>query len=347
MNKTDWRRPVPRTGFTLLELLVVLGIILLLISILIPTVSKVKTHAQTAAVKAEISNIAGAIERFNQQEHQFPGPLPDDWLYTAGRSAGTKPPITLAAGATGTLDASHITQEENLLLGLLGGLEPGPVANQYVFDPSLIGHGGIKIGVSGQRMQPFMSDDPKIRSPYTGKAYTDETNISADDSSIPEFVDTYPNPMPILYLRAHIGATGVIRNNVPETAGNPRMQYDLSDIYPYTSKAIGVGKTISPKEYYKGGAQSSPPAGTLPHGLQTVNDDYGADTMQKGNGKYTYPFDAVPYLLNPSVPVPPTAKSANVGGTARAKDTYILISAGPDRVYGTRDDVCSFGSVTE
>jgi hypothetical protein len=32
---------------------------------------------------------------------------------------------------------------------------------------------------------------------------------------------------------------------------------------------------------------------------------------------------------------------------AREKDKYILISAGPDRVYGTDDDITNFGSVAQ
>ncbi len=40
-----------------------------------------------------------------------------------------------------------------------------------------------------------------------------------------------------------------------------------------------------------------------------------------------------------------TPAQTNLTSTARSKDTYILISAGPDRVYGTADDICSFGTV--
>ncbi len=33
-------------------------------------------------------------------------------------------------------------------------------------------------------------------------------------------------------------------------------------------------------------------------------------------------------------------------GVPRQKDGYILISAGPDRVYGTTDDLTNFGPVS-
>jgi hypothetical protein len=40
----------------------------------------------------------------------------------------------------------------------------------------------------------------------------------------------------------------------------------------------------------------------------------------------------------------PSSSAANP--QARKKDEYILISAGPDRVYGTPDDITNFGQVT-
>jgi hypothetical protein len=50
------------------------------------------------------------------------------------------------------------------------------------------------------------------------------------------------------------------------------------------------------------------------------------------------PADAYPYLLNPQLSTPAVP-------IPRAKDGYILISAGPDRIYGTPDDITSFGKV--
>jgi prepilin-type N-terminal cleavage/methylation domain-containing protein len=324
-----------QTGFTLLELLVVLGIILILISILIPTVSKVRRSAQTAGVKAEIQNISGAIERFYQDQHQYPGPLPNSQIYTVTRG-GTAPVITAVSGPA--LTASNITQSENLVLGLLGGLTVNSTGQQ-VYDPSMVGQGMVSKATGGiKKFAPYMSRDPKILS--TGQ-YSDGAG-AADDTVIPEFLDSYPNQLPILYLRANTGASGVVSIAGKNVDGNNQMtQYDLCDILAYTkgkSGSIGEGKTVNPKDY-----TTAPPAGVLPHGLQTVDSKA---TLQKGTTGYTYPYDAFPYLVSPSV-APSDPNNPNATGTPRSKDTYILISAGPDRVYGTADDVCSFGSVTE
>jgi hypothetical protein len=44
--------------------------------------------------------------------------------------------------------------------------------------------------------------------------------------------------------------------------------------------------------------------------------------------------------------IPPTG-DLQTTGTPRAKDGYILISAGADGMYGTLDDITSFGDVQQ
>jgi len=67
------------------------------------------------------------------------------------------------------------------------------------------------------------------------------------------------------------------------------------------------------------------------HGLTKVDP---TRVLDKSGANYEYPYDAFPYFQNPSTP-----------NTPRQKDSYILISAGADRVYGTSDDICNFGDV--
>ena len=47
-----------------------------------------------------------------------------------------------------------------------------------------------------------------------------------------------------------------------------------------------------------------------------------------------YPYDLHAYLRSPQN-----------DNQARQKDGFILISAGSDRVYGTSDDITSFGAI--
>jgi hypothetical protein len=53
---------------------------------------------------------------------------------------------------------------------------------------------------------------------------------------------------------------------------------------------------------------------------------------------------AIAYFRDPSLNTPANNVS-NETGTPRSKDSFILISAGPDRLFGTADDLTTFGSV--
>src|SRR5438874_12949113 len=89
---------VKRRAFTLVELLVVIGIIALLIGILIPVVSKVRASAYVADSKNWISQLSGAIERYHSDFHSYPGPIPYNQI--ANTSVA---PFMVIAGTNKTL----------------------------------------------------------------------------------------------------------------------------------------------------------------------------------------------------------------------------------------------------
>jgi hypothetical protein len=248
------------------------------------------------------------------------------------------------------LGQGSITSSENLVLGLLGGLRVDtttPNQPKLIYDPRDIGSGPRSLSRSGtpKQHEAFIEATNLSWQDVGGKKtgqFFDHAG-SANDSVIPEFVDLFADPLPILYLRARVGqplvaptAPGYAADNNgiitydKSDANNRAGQYDLYDLLPYTNSQIGEGKSVKRQEYFVNGA----PNGTSwpSHGLRTVTIKATLDKNDKTN--YAYPYDAFPYFSNP--------QSVNA---PRAKDSYILISAGPDRVYGTNDDICSFGSV--
>ena len=340
------RRPTARgrarpAGFTLIELLVAIGIIVVLVGILLPVIGNVRNQGYVASTQAFISQLSAACEAYQTDFRAYPGPLP---LGQIGPGVGTLTsaggPGKVAIAVPPGYDSSPagganegITGAENLVLGLAGGLKN--VAGTITYDPTLVGSGASSLNINQpKRYRPYLdATNLSFRDGASGKTgrYMD-LGATAGDTIIPEFLDRFPESMPILYLRASAGssATGTLTdfNNSVVTNSGTGSQYDVKEIAGYTTTAIGSGRTLKASDY-------TTPADyddlTKKHGLQGV--DLGATfDSQK-------PFNAYPYF-----------RSTGASGTtpvARQKDAFVLIAAGKDRVYGTDDDITNFGKVRQ
>lgn len=367
------RSPIVRSAFTLAELLVVVAIIGILIGLLIPVVKHVRIAAYNADTSNELNQIASAINSYYTTFHAYPGPFSDDQIddnlpsgfqvdFYAANSASA---VTLNTSPSGVSGGPNITGSQNLVLGLLGGLRYiGTNPSPYVtFVPQEVGLGPMNLTSAGQRYTPFMplnSGTTSFLSSYVNNAVnavapgTAEPNVTrtadaagtmAADSPIPVFVDRYPSPgpLPILYLRARTDARGIICDGVltdPTTSQTAIYQYDIRPIMPYTNTNLGL-KTGTTHDLVP---NSSSVASGSPAGSSTITF---LNTSIAKAGVYSSP-DAGPYFANPSIP--PTQndndQDYNATGTPRSKNAFILISAGPDGIYGTADDITSFGDVS-
>jgi prepilin-type N-terminal cleavage/methylation domain-containing protein len=306
------RRRHRQSGFTLVELMMVVLIIIILMSILVPLVAKVRIRAYAANSAAQVNQLRAACESYKQTFGQYPGPLPDTDSINGSPGGIFFNAPTRISGVTGT----RITEAENLVLGLLGGLQVKN--NAIIYSSTAVGTGPHNLNLNDpKQFQPLMDG---WQNQLSGGRFADSRGTTTGDSTIPEFVDRFPiDPMPVLYLRARPGSTGVISNG-----GSPAatfFQYDLHQISPYTGTAIN------------GKAQ----------GLQAATgNSLGTAGKATIEGKVVTVYPAPLYFVDPSTNF---AGTTNSTGTPRMKDSFILISPGPDRVYGTPDDITNFGAV--
>lgn len=324
---------VKRLGFSLVELLVVIGIIALLVGIAIPVINKARTAAYAASSQSQLAALMAAIEIYNQDFRAYPGPLANRHINNAPAITGTPGPningipltcpafssdarfVGVPATSNPAASDNNITGTENLVLGLMGGLSFD--GTTFLYNPNRVGMGADGLNPNMPKRHPPLMTDAKWLSPGVFK---DETGQYANDTIIPEFIDRFPDAMPILYIRANVGATKIAGHDWASSSAWPTYadaQYGVNQIQPYTWRgATGTRGINRPNGKY--------------HGIRYVDE---SDPTKSGDDMDPGQFNLKDYLTNPQL------------HTARNKDGYILISAGKDRIYGTADDITNFGPV--
>jgi prepilin-type N-terminal cleavage/methylation domain-containing protein len=317
--------PSSRRGFTLIEVLVVVGIIALLVGILLPALGKVQERAKVTQTMGVMQEFAKACDAFQQEFGRYPGLVPEDILANDPQISGTSNALLELMGGgirKNDVDAATYT---NTTTGYGGPnwveltFKPTNQPNFYVkINVSKIGEGPR---INGKQYPPFFSPKSNELKPVAGKVHSESGSRVAGElpalvsaGGMPDLVDAWGNP--IVYLRAARSTGPLAGDN-----GTDRAQFlVLSD----------NGKLYGAMDPYLGstglGELSLPQTKAAASGAENYCVFEGG-----ANATETKKIFAQ-FLRHPGFGDPTTPLS----GTARGK--FMLFSAGKDGIYFSRTD---------
>ena len=175
-----------RAGFTLVEMLTVIGIIAILAAMLLPVLAAARAHALKVQARLEISQIAAAIEKYDSDYGRFPvstnaqdNANPDftygGTLYDAAHNPG---------GTVFTTPTSAVTMTNEEVIAILMDMTnypngSGPTANMnYVKNPQQTIFLNAKM--SGDTSSPGVGTDLVYRDPW-GNPYIISMDLNYDE----------------------------------------------------------------------------------------------------------------------------------------------------------------------
>ncbi len=275
-----------KTGLTIIELLIVLGIISLLVGLLVPSLSAVKKMARETKQKAQFATIELALEAFKNDDGDYP---PSDW---------TPAPLT------GDYCGAQKLAEALLGWDLLG------------FHPKSAWRAdGLDAGDGPGTYDPAQTRD-----------------INGD--GVPDTFDERKGP----YLElANVGAFRLLDLFGINIVFLDLDTYVICDVFGAKKISMANGKIVragAPILYYRANTSGK----MITTIYDRINNFLLVGAMEWVEGR-EHPLDDsgifYNYIQDPKI-------------TARdwpyRPDSYILISAGADGLYGTPDDITNFGN---
>lgn len=196
-------------GFTLLELLVVIGIIALLLAILIPVIGMVRTTARGAATRSTMVTVLGAVQQFKADQGRLPGIFSADELGSTANNTG-------------------LTQAENALLDLAGGvITENPPTTSFT----------VTVGSRTVTIDPLAvggSEGPGYLSAATGiirKAEVPADQLASpsgdvEQDNMPDILDAWGRPI-VMWVRNELvtSTARFVDLDVQSTANNGALFY--------------------------------------------------------------------------------------------------------------------------
>lgn len=305
-----------RSGFTLVELLTVIGIISLLIGILVPSLSRARDIAKKTKSLAEISAIEKSLEIIYAESKVYPE-----------SNSTRQDPINELNGVGGN---PRLMGAHWLARAMVGPDTLGPdIAGHFVKDKDKVSTSGTQVvgvqsggtGVTpdamrlAERKGSFLEDPKVVMSDMDPRL----TQLGAPGTGRLVIVDAFNYP--ILYYKANPRAKYPFCNTA---RGDQLGIYDQRDNIAITG---GEGDPLA-SNWDFGGTGLKHGLGVLsPQGTLNVEVPPGSDYKGKRFDDYFHQHQAheTANVIKPYLP-----------------ETFLLVSPGKDGIYGTDDDPNNF-----
>jgi type II secretory pathway pseudopilin PulG len=304
-------------AFTIVELLTVMSIIIVLISLLVPAVSRVRQYAKRVKQNAQFHSIAAALEMFTNEFEGYPdsGPMGLDVIGGEAYCGAMK----LAEALVGQdMRGFH----PNSRFRANGKDDGGNWL--YVTDPDAAADIGTPAYTQNLRAR---------KGPF----------LELEGANAYSLSDMYTDPTPF--------PTGYRVDDL----GIPKTQMVLCDEYPRVSNIFTGVRIGMPVLYYKADVSKLQHDATLiSESVYDARDNQNlVDKPLPWDLNYNHPMatagvtpdNAAVEGLDLFYKMTRDENVPTVGNVSRPRrpDSYILMSAGYDGLYGTDDDVFNFG----
>jgi competence protein ComGC len=326
--KQIWDDRGKKDGFTIVELLTVMSIIILLISLLVPALNRVRRYAQGVKQRAQFHSITVALDLFNAENEEYPDSngFDDDTPLSYGYCGAMK----LAEAMVGQ-DLKGFNPKSRFRRSGYPNLTPPPALWLGMPYPPTGTCGGAadaacysdnlksrKMHLQLENANAFQLADIYLKAVITGAGFDPNTFVLCDIyTRITNRNTGKKMGMPILYYRADVTKTKfpLLGQSEAQTQSELTQNmyiYDAMD----NQNLIDMGLPWSP--------------GPTDHPLG-MNGRITTTGITITNWPNTF-YDRIRNLKIP-------------GGKDRPyrEDSYILLSAGFDGEYGTSDDIFNFG----
>ena len=318
-----------KKGFTIVELLTVMGVIAVLIGLMVPALALVKDYSKRIQQKAQFHGIDMGLEMYKTEFGSYP--RSDD--------NSTLPPHPTLGADAGVYCGSNKLAEALVGLDLIGFHPSADFRSDGMNTvPDPLNPLGMNVNVYNTQGTAGWQDDQQNIDARKGP-FVDLENANAYRMN-----EVYANPAPFSANFATLDASGANVTLYPLA---------LCDVYAQKRSGMGAKKTGTPLLYYRARTNFS-------------QQNFSIDGDETNDIYNFYDNENLLDLGMPNTGDPFTVQGANIAETLlnfenmiinenvqtirrpyRA-DSYILISAGKDGDFGTADDVFNFDKeVTE